>query len=94
MAAIELLNKVKTGLGVTGAYQDATISLYIDEVKEFLKSSGVHQSVINSDIAVGVIIRGVSDLWTLEGGSARFSDYFNKRVIQLTSEPPIEVENV
>jgi hypothetical protein len=94
MTAVELLNKVKTGLGVNGTYQDSTITLYINEVKAFLKSSGVHESVINSDSAVGVIIRGVSDLWTLEGGSVRFSDYFNKRVIQLSLEPPIEVEDV
>ena len=33
MTDSELLKKVKTGLSVSGTYQDDTLQLYIDEVK-------------------------------------------------------------
>ena len=36
-----LLEDVKTALGITGAYQDNTLLLYIDEVTEFLLDSGI-----------------------------------------------------
>lgn len=81
----ELLKKVKIGLGITGEYQDETLQIYIDEVKAFMRSAGVLQTVIDSPEAVGVIMRGVADLWRLDSGSATLSEYFVQRVIQLAA---------
>lgn len=77
----KLLEAVKTGLGFTGAFQDQTLTEYIQEVKEYLLDAGVAESVVNSEASVGVIRRGVSDLWNY--GSANFSEYFKERVVQL-----------
>lgn len=82
----ELLVKVKTGLGITGDYQDETIKFYIDEVKSFMISSGVKKEVADSELSVGCIMRGVADLWNFGSGSIKFSDYFIQRVIQLSKE--------
>lgn len=79
----ELLTKVKAALGIGGTYQDATLSIYIDDVKSFLQYSGVASNVINSTVAVGVICRGVADLWNYGSGQAQFSEYFKMRVSQL-----------
>ena len=84
MTNAELLTKIKSGLGITGTYQDDTLQVYIDEVKSFMKSAGVNKSVIESDAAVGCIIRGVADLWNYESGSANLSPYFVQRLIQLS----------
>jgi len=81
MTDAELLEHVKTGLGITGAYQDQTLTEYIHEVKEYISDAGVPASVIESAASVGVIRRGVSDLWNY--GSANFSEYFKERVVQL-----------
>lgn len=62
MTAEELLEKVKIGLNITGTYQDETLKTYINDVKAFLLDAGVADAVVNSPEAVGVIIRGVSDL--------------------------------
>lgn len=78
----DLLDKVKNALGITGDYQDATLTVYIDEVKEYLADAGVRLEVIESDRAVGVITRGVADLWNYNDG--KLSDYFYQRVSQLT----------
>lgn len=83
MTDIELLIKVKDGLGITGTYQDDTLKVYIDEVKEYLSDAGVKLTVINSPISVGVIVRGVSDLWNYGAGNAKLSDYFYQRAKQL-----------
>ena len=80
----ELLTKLKSGLGITGTYQDDTLQVYIDEVKSFMESAGVNQSVIESEAAVGCIIRGVADLWNYGSGSANLSPYFVQRMIQLS----------
>lgn len=79
----ELLMKVKKGLGITGNYQDDTLIIYIDEVKDFMHRAGISDAIINSNSSVGVIIRGVSDLWDYGSGSTSLSPYFKERVVQL-----------
>lgn len=79
----ELLIKVKKGLGITGDYQDDTLQIYIDEVEDFMRGAGVSDAIINSNSSVGVITRGVSDLWDYGSGSTGLSPYFKERVVQL-----------
>ena len=86
MTAAELLTKVKAALNITGTYQDATLTLYIDEVKAFLTSAGVPASKLSEDAAVGVIARGVADLWNYGNGDTKFSEYFFMRAEQLRRE--------
>lgn len=83
MTDVELLAKVKSCLGITGTYQDETLKIYIDEVKEYLLSAGIAQAVVDSSTAVGVISRGVADLWNYGSGTAHLSEYFYQRAIQL-----------
>lgn len=82
----ELLQKIKTGLGIKGDYQDDTLKFYIDETKAFMISSGVKKETVDSELSVGCIMRGVSDLWNFGSGSVKFSEYFIQRIIQLSME--------
>jgi hypothetical protein len=75
-----MLDRVKAGLGITGDYQDATISTYIDEVMDYLVGAGVSRS----NITDGIVTRGVSDLWAYGSGNGKLSDYFIQRATQLT----------
>lgn len=79
----ELLEKVKAALGITGAYQDETLRLYIADVKEYLKDAGVSENIINSTASIGVITRGVADLWNYGSGNTELSPYFYQRAAQL-----------
>lgn len=79
----DLLIKVKQALGINGDYQNDTLSIYIDEVKYFLDLAGVSETTINSTVCVGIICRGVADLWNYGNGNAQLSDYFKMRVSQL-----------
>lgn len=79
----ELLSKVKSALGIGGTFQDETLLLYIAEVKEFLLDAGISETIVTSNKAIGVICRGVSDLWNYGAGEAKFSDYFIMRATQL-----------
>lgn len=83
MTDAELLNKIKVSLGFTGTYQDDTLNEYIKEVKLFLFDAGVPSEIIDSSVSVGVISRGVSDLWNYGMGTANLSDYFMQRAFQL-----------
>ena len=74
-----LLSDVKNALGITGTYQDATLQVYIDEVKAFLVDAGVPASKITS----GVVARGVADLWNYGAGEGSLSSYFIQRASQL-----------
>lgn len=78
-----VLENVKSALGITGAYQDATLQIYIDEVTAYMKDAGVPIDIINSSVSAGVIARGVTDLWNYNGGAGKLSDYFYQRVSQL-----------
>lgn len=73
------LDNVKKSLGITGNYQDNTLTQYIDEVKAFLVDAGVPESKITS----GVISRGVADLWNYGAGEGKLSPYFMIRATQL-----------
>lgn len=79
----DLLVAVKNSLNICGSQFDITLQLYIDEVKEYLRSAGVHSGVIGSTLAVGCITRGVADLWNYGNGDTKLSEYFYQRAEQL-----------
>lgn len=82
-----LLEVVKTALGLLGStFHDALLSVYIDEVIEFMRDAGVADAVFETERINGAVVRGVSDLWNYGQGDAKLSPYFTERVIQLTRE--------
>ena len=85
LTAAERLSKVKTALGMNGTtYQDETLSIYIDEVIGELIDGGVKKEVAESAAAVGCIACGVNDLWNYTSGGVKHSEYFNRRLTQLS----------
>ena len=86
MTDAELLEKIKVRLGVTGNYQDDLLTAYAQDVKAFLKSAGVSDEIVNGETSVGVIARGVADVWNYGSGDGKFSEMFYQRAIQLTME--------
>lgn len=87
----DILREVKKALGIGGTYQDETLLIYIDEVKEYLEDAGVDNRIINSNKAIGIICRGVSDLWNYGSGNAKLSLYFMQRATQLSYKTIEEV---
>lgn len=81
MTDAAILSGVKSALGVTGDFMDATISLYIEEVTDYMTNAGVNAALIAA--SVGVIARGVNDLWNNNAGNGKLSPYFYDRVSQL-----------
>ena len=75
-----LLADVKSALGITGTYQDATLTVYINEVTDFLKDAGISSEKITS----GLVARGVADLWNYGGAEGKLSEYFMQRAAQLS----------
>lgn len=84
MADAVLLGKVKNALGITGSYMDDTVSIYIDEVTSYMENAGVAPNLAIA--SVGVIARGVNDLWNNNSGQGKLSPYFYDRVTQLAME--------
>lgn len=74
------LEDVKSALGITGEYQDATLTVYMQEVMDFLKDAGIAEGNITS----GLVARGVSDLWNYGEGKGELSTYFMQRATQLS----------
>lgn len=88
MAEGTLIEKVKSMIGVTGSYQDQTIQLYIDEVKQYMLDGGVSSAIVEASTSAGVIARGVTDLWNYGAGEGELSPYFMQRVIQMALKSP------
>lgn len=80
----EQLERVKGALNITGEFQDSALLAYIQEIKEYLLDAGVPEERVNSSAVVGVLSRGVADLWNYGSGSGTLSPYFKERVIQLS----------
>lgn len=74
-----MLENVKSALGITGNFQDATLQIYIDEVTSFLTAAGIPESKITA----GIVARGVADLWNYGGADGKLSEYFMQRAAQL-----------
>lgn len=87
---MDLLTEIKKRLSITGDFHDSLLLGYADDVKQYMLSAGVKESVINSKMAIGCISRGVLDLWTKD----TFSEIFRQRVIQLCLEPETELEPI
>ena len=80
MADTTMLENVKNALGIEGDYQDDTIAQYIDEVTAFLTDAGVK----SANITVGIVSRGVADLWNYGAADGQLSEYFMQRATQLS----------
>lgn len=83
MAGFDMLTAVKTNLGITGTYQDAVISGHISDVEAYMIGAGVNLTLIDSAASVGIVSRGVADLWNYGAGEGKLSEYFYQRLIQL-----------
>lgn len=79
-----MLEDVKKNLGITGNFLDDTINGYIKEIKDFLLDGGIPEEIVESEKVIGIITRGVSDLWNYGSGGTSFSPYFLQRVTQLS----------
>lgn len=80
-----MLESIKTALGITGSYLDGTIRIYIDEVNHYLVDAGMPTEKVNTDETIGIVARGVADLWNYGAGDGKLSTYFMQRAIQLYS---------
>lgn len=83
------LDRVKKALGIQGTYLDDTLTEYINEVTAFLKDAGVDET----NITIGIIARGVSDLWNYGAGEGKLSTYFMQRAVQLSYKGGEEVSH-
>lgn len=84
LTAAVRLAKVKTALGISGDYQDETISFHIESVIDELVDAGVKREVAESEAAIGCIAIGVNDLWNFASGGVKHSEAFDRRLIQLS----------
>lgn len=82
----ELFARTRRAMGIMTTYQDEQLKPYFDDVIQFLKNGGADEKVIFQDTSVGVIARGICDLWNYGSGGTELSPYFIKRAIQLCSE--------
>lgn len=81
MTDAAILQGVKNALGITGTFMDDTLNVYIGEVTDYMSNAGVSDGLLTA--SVGVIARGVNDLWNNNAGAGKLSPYFYDRVTQL-----------
>lgn len=86
LTTAERLKKVKTALygTATANYNDEQLQIFIDEVMDELIRGGVKKEVAESAAAVGCIACGVTDIWNYTSGGVKHSEYFNRRLTQLS----------
>lgn len=74
------LANVMAAMGQDGnTYLETQIQPYYEDVISFLTDSGISPD----KITVGLVARGVSDLWNYGAGNGRLSLYFLQRASQL-----------
>ena len=90
MTDAELLTKVKAALLIGGNQYDEMVKIYMAEFTDFLRSAGVAETILQSEKIVGIVSRGVSDLWNYGAGTGSLSPYFMQRATQLAAETGAE----
>ena len=81
----ELLIECKKGLNIpisSTAFDDVLTQKLI-VVRSFLSGAGVSDTSLGTDLAIGVIVIGVTDLWNLTSGEIKFSPAFYVLLTQL-----------
>ena len=88
LTADERLKKVKIALYGTAAnnFNDEQLIVYIDEIIDELIVGGVKREIAESAAAVGCLVVGINDIWNYSSGGVKHSDYFYKRLIQLSKK--------
>jgi hypothetical protein len=81
----QLLTECKKGLNIslTSTAFDGVLKQKLLAVKSFMQDAGVSDTKMEGDLAVGIIVMGVADLWNVQGGEARFSPVFHTLLGQL-----------
>ncbi|KON86606.1 hypothetical protein AF332_07095 [Sporosarcina globispora] len=81
----EILIECKKGLNipVESTSFDLLLNQKLLAVKMFMTNAGVSEEGISTELAVGVIVMGVSDLWELKSGEVKFSPAFFTLVNQI-----------
>lgn len=75
--------QIKQALGIGDGIPDATINVWLSDVKDFMLNAGVPTGVINAETTIGTLARGVSDIWNYGDGNTAYSMVFKMRVAQL-----------
>ena len=83
MTNAEQITKIKQALGIGSGIPDATIEVWLTDVKDYMRNAGVPENVINAQSSIGTLTRGVADCWNYGTGNTGFSTLFKERVIQL-----------
>lgn len=85
MTTSEQITKIKKGLGIAEGIPDETVEIWLTDVKDFMKNAGVPDHVINASTTIGLLARGVSDIWNYgDSEKTDFSVVFKQRVAQLS----------
>jgi hypothetical protein len=81
-----LVEECKNGLGISpdSFVFDGLLIQKIKAIQSYMKNAGVSDTKMNDDLAVGVIVMGVADIWEIQGGTAKFSPIFHNLLTQLT----------
>ena len=79
----ELLEMIKHDNQLFGTQHDMTLTIKIETIKGYLRSAGVSEAVIGSTLAVGVISRGVMDIWNYGNGDTKLSPFYYELADQL-----------
>lgn len=87
---MSLLEEIKNRMLISGDFHNALILSYIEDIKQYMISAGVDETIVNSKKSIGCIARGVNDLFNQN----EFSDFFKQRIIQLTFEDPTDDEGI
>jgi hypothetical protein len=91
MTDVELLSECKIGLSIdpNSTAFDGLLTQKLSAIKSFMKNAGVSGAKMDDELAVGVIVMGVADLWQIQGGETRFSPAFYTLLNQLTYDDVI-----
>lgn len=83
LTSTEQLAQIKQALGIGDGIPDATLNVWLTDVKDYMLNAGVPVNVINAQSSIGTLARGVADCWNYGNGNTGFSILFKERVSQL-----------
>lgn len=82
---IKILDACKSGLGISydSTAFDDLLEQKIKAIQLFMRNAGVKEANLSNDLAIGLIVMGVADLWETQGGEVKFSPAFHSLISQL-----------
>lgn len=81
MEEYQYIDEVILAIGAS-LHQKSILKIYVNDVIDFMVDAGIKKEIAVSESCIGLVARGLLDVWNYGSGDTKLSPYFKEKVVQ------------